>query len=258
MYKWINGRPVYPNELYHYGIKGMSWGVRNGPPYPLTTSSYSKFLSKGDKSYNLDKWGTSRNTNCLYITGYSGSGKSSLAKQLGKHAEIIELDHYLCDPKQGTANRAFDAYLAKNNPGWSKITKNFSKWDGAFRGDLPIDQEMYFWRSRDQLLTKDVPNFARQQYGKSKVICEGVQLMSAGDYGDTGKIGLSRSSPVIIKGASFTKSSLRGAMRDIKADTDAGYKVSALEKAKMIYRYQTDNRKESIHNRKAFESRYKK
>lgn len=23
------------NELYHHGIKGQKWGVRNGPPYPL-------------------------------------------------------------------------------------------------------------------------------------------------------------------------------------------------------------------------------
>ena len=23
------------NELYHHGIKGQAWGVRNGPPYPL-------------------------------------------------------------------------------------------------------------------------------------------------------------------------------------------------------------------------------
>ena len=23
------------NELYHHGVKGQKWGVRNGPPYPL-------------------------------------------------------------------------------------------------------------------------------------------------------------------------------------------------------------------------------
>ena len=22
-------------ELYHHGIKGQKWGIRNGPPYPL-------------------------------------------------------------------------------------------------------------------------------------------------------------------------------------------------------------------------------
>ena len=26
---------MYENELYHHGILGQRWGVRNGPPYPL-------------------------------------------------------------------------------------------------------------------------------------------------------------------------------------------------------------------------------
>ena len=30
-----NYRPPYPNELYHHGVSGQKWGVRNGPPYPL-------------------------------------------------------------------------------------------------------------------------------------------------------------------------------------------------------------------------------
>lgn len=30
---WISS-----NELKHYGVKGMKWGVRNGPPYPLDKS----------------------------------------------------------------------------------------------------------------------------------------------------------------------------------------------------------------------------
>ena len=29
------------NELYHHGIVGQKWGVRNGPPYPLQGGSYT-------------------------------------------------------------------------------------------------------------------------------------------------------------------------------------------------------------------------
>lgn len=32
------------SELYHHGIKGMSWGKRNGPPYPLEGSGKASFL----------------------------------------------------------------------------------------------------------------------------------------------------------------------------------------------------------------------
>ena len=30
-------------ELYHHGIKGQQWGVRNGPPYPIE----DRVLKKG-------------------------------------------------------------------------------------------------------------------------------------------------------------------------------------------------------------------
>lgn len=30
------------NQLYHHGIEGQRWGVRNGPPYPLTTEAREK------------------------------------------------------------------------------------------------------------------------------------------------------------------------------------------------------------------------
>lgn len=54
------------NELYHHGIKGMHWGVENGPPYPLgsegkkrqasqkkESDTASKFLIKTNKRFQL-------------------------------------------------------------------------------------------------------------------------------------------------------------------------------------------------------------
>ena len=48
------------NELYHHGIKGQKWGVRNGPPYPLNSNGRlgraeqltSQTLNKYKNQYN--------------------------------------------------------------------------------------------------------------------------------------------------------------------------------------------------------------
>lgn len=29
------------SEFYHHGIRGMRWGKRNGPPYPLDAEDHS-------------------------------------------------------------------------------------------------------------------------------------------------------------------------------------------------------------------------
>ena len=45
-----------PSELYHHGIKGQKWGVRNGPPYPLgigqKSSSEKMVGSKRSNTYH--------------------------------------------------------------------------------------------------------------------------------------------------------------------------------------------------------------
>lgn len=48
---------LWKYELYHHGIKGQQWGVRNGPPYPLSRVDHNKVVKKGltgskDKPHN--------------------------------------------------------------------------------------------------------------------------------------------------------------------------------------------------------------
>lgn len=42
-------------ELYHYGVKGQKWGVRNGPPYPLKRNYLIKqAIDNGEISIKLN------------------------------------------------------------------------------------------------------------------------------------------------------------------------------------------------------------
>lgn len=36
----------WDDELYHHGIKGQSWGVENGPPYPLNAAGKKRFRDR--------------------------------------------------------------------------------------------------------------------------------------------------------------------------------------------------------------------
>lgn len=45
------------NELYHHGVEGMSWGKRNGPPYPLNVegrASLRKQILRKKKKQKAD------------------------------------------------------------------------------------------------------------------------------------------------------------------------------------------------------------
>ncbi len=45
----------YQDELYHHGVKGQKWGVKNGPPYPLDDSNQSLSEKKAERGKFLDK-----------------------------------------------------------------------------------------------------------------------------------------------------------------------------------------------------------
>lgn len=80
---------VYYSEDYlcHHGIKGQKWGIRRyqNPDGSLTMEGIVRYGYKNAKKAkyaNLDKFGKSKDTNVLYIAGYSGSGKSTTASSI--------------------------------------------------------------------------------------------------------------------------------------------------------------------------------
>lgn len=50
---------ILKGELYHHGIPGQKWGVRNGPPYPLSQATHTKVLRT---AYTRDREQLEQNT----------------------------------------------------------------------------------------------------------------------------------------------------------------------------------------------------
>lgn len=55
MSQWINNRPSYSNELYHYGVMGMKWGIRNYQPYPSDYKGTGVYKGKKGVEYGTKR-----------------------------------------------------------------------------------------------------------------------------------------------------------------------------------------------------------
>ena len=171
------------NELYHHGIKGQKWGVRRyqNKDGSLTAAgknrNYNKRNMKNADTQHLDKWGTDEDHNILYISGKSGSGKSTAALAMSdSNTDVIHLDSYFELKNKSEANKnkneRFNNFLKKN--GFDINSLNDGK---LFKNDI----KEYF--KKVDKFTDLSEEFAREEYGYSrKIIMEGVQLLDETMY----------------------------------------------------------------------------
>lgn len=214
----------YPTYLIHYGTPGQKWYVRRwqNKDGSLTPEGYIHYGIKNlkkSKTANLDKWGKTRDTNVLYIAGYSGSGKSTTSVGLAKKGDrIIHLDGYTDGayaPKESKKiqDKNFNEFLDKECPDWKKMT--YATNDGS-KGSLKRFSKEY-WKIVDQF-RDSIEKFGQNEFQKGKrCIVEGVQL--ADDWFTQDK-SYFKDKPTIVMQTSTLSSMKRAFDRDQQGFTD--------------------------------------
>lgn len=205
------------NELFHHGVIGMKWGVWNeqtrarysGGRRHIKTST--KKNVKTAKSSNVEKWGKDRKHNILFVTGLSGSGKSTVAEGLrNKDTNVIHLDFYTNAGNgtyaKGHRDNEFNEHLKKEVPDF------FDKYNGEFPAlsKLSAEEKKDFWKTMDAF-GDAIVSFGEKQYGHKKVIVEGVQIADETLFVDKNFF---KDKPLLILSTDVNTSLQRAAERD--------------------------------------------
>lgn len=169
-----------------------------------TSLNENVFLNKDDITHNLSKWGTGPDqSNILYITGLSGSGKTTISEEYSKkyNAEVFELD--LMDYKyEETFENRFIIKAFKKFPKY-KVLINKS-----------IGHSFNFENEQDYIdfikVKKEALNYIIDLMKKEKnklFIVEGIQIFY--DYFPSDLL----EDPLIVKGTSNISSIMRRVKR---------------------------------------------
>ena len=218
----------YNSELYHYGTKGMRWGDRKYQNIDGTQTEAGKIRRRVGRqsknydiqkerpvsSYNLDKWGSTKDTNILWVSGLPGSGKSSIARNMAKenNADLIDIDLYTfktADKYVDNMSKSFNKYLDKNVPNWKEMQR--TAYSVLTKNDRRKQKLAGLWFDTFEEALK---GYGSEMYGKKKVIAEGVQILDETLFYNNKKS--LKNQPVLMVNTSVEESLLARTKRDNK------------------------------------------
>lgn len=170
--------------------------------------------------YNMSKWGKDPNHNILYVTGFSGSGKSTYATKLGKEnsAEVIHLDLYtevlgshngpemnhrpvIEHPDYKSKQKGFYEFLNEKDPDWR------NKRAAARRNTKELGDFLSF------LEKSSLEYSAKMQKKGKKLIFEGIQIFNGSHWEDKS---FYKDKPIIFMKTSMYKSIVSADLRHLQ------------------------------------------
>lgn len=240
-------------NMRKYEIDGSVVGPNNRlrkylPKDMIKESSILEGYLKSDKDiyYNKDKF-DSGEINLCFITGLSGSGKSTMGRGMSsKDVEHYEMDDVILN----------DNFTMENFKEYGDLIYSFFKGSGKrfklIKDDDEHNNKVFketgvYEREVTKAFVKHAISYAKSHKNK-KYVCDGIWIFMFI------KPETLKDCAVYIKGTSSVKSAIRATTRDIKNDIKDGYEVGALNAFKMYIRRMKEDIKYAKENQKELKS----